>query len=116
MRDKSIAAAAAASAAAGAVLVLLVAWGAGWLHGERHTVVVEEAAPPIQVSVPARVRGLVGPSFDPAAIFRSRSPGVVTIYSVYDSTGSVAQGSGFVASGDGVILTNSHVITTAGDG
>src|SRR5581483_9884084 len=38
------------------------------------------------------------------------------IYSVYDSTGSVAQGSGFVASGDGVILTNSHVITTAGDG
>ncbi|HZT45260.1 MAG TPA: trypsin-like peptidase domain-containing protein, partial [Gaiellaceae bacterium] len=47
---------------------------------------------------------------------RSRSPGVVTIYSVYDSTGSVAQGSGFVASGDGVILTNSHVITTAGDG
>jgi S1-C subfamily serine protease len=118
MRHRPSAVVAAGSAVAGAVVVLLVAWAAGWLHGERHTVVVQEAAPPVEVSAPARVRPLTGTHFDPAAIYRSRSPGVVTIYSIYGSgaTAGAAQGSGFVVSGDGLILTNSHVITTAGNG
>lgn len=105
------------SAAGGALLILLAAWGAGWLHGEQQrTVVINEAPAPVEVSSP-RVKPLLGGRFDPAAIYASRSGGVVTIYSVFGSGAgaSASQGSGFVVSRDGVILTNSHVVTTAGE-
>lgn len=61
---------------------------------------------------------LLGNGFDPAAIYRSRSAGVVTVYSYFDDrpTGEhAAQGSGFVVSRRGEILTSAHVVTTAGD-
>jgi 2-alkenal reductase len=117
MRQRGLATVAFGSALLGAVAVLLVAWSAGWLHGERRTVVVQEAVPVVQVSAP-RVRPLLGRTFDPAGIYAGRSAGVVTIFSVFGSgRGTTAsQGSGFVVSPDGVILTNSHVITTAGGG
>jgi S1-C subfamily serine protease len=51
--------------------------------------------------------------FSPASIYAQRSPGVVTVFSYFDST--AAQGSGFVVSRSGVILTNAHVITNAGE-
>ncbi|MDQ3890805.1 MAG: trypsin-like peptidase domain-containing protein, partial [Actinomycetota bacterium] len=65
-------------------------------------------------------RPLVGNGFDPAAIYRERADGVVTIYALFgthaeNGRGDAAQGSGFVVSRGGYILTNSHVITTAGD-
>src|SRR4051794_427335 len=106
MRPRVLALVAAGSALAGAVVVLLVAWGAGWLHNTRHTVVVQEEPSAAQIATPARVRPLIGADFDPAAIYRSRSPGVVTIYSIYGSGGfdGAAQGSGFVVSKDGTIL------------
>ncbi len=117
MRTRTVVLVAACSAAAGVAVILLVAWAAGWLHDERHTVVVRESAPPVEVSS-TRAKPLLGGPFDPAAIYARRSGGVVTIYSVFGSgaSASAAQGSGFVVSGDGVILTNSHVITTAGEG
>jgi S1-C subfamily serine protease len=62
-------------------------------------------------------------SFDPAEIYRRRSPGVVTIFSIFEPRPSsedddehAAQGSGFVVSPQGYVLTSAHVITTAGEG
>jgi 2-alkenal reductase len=100
----------------GGAAVLLVAWLAGWLHNERTTVVLQETSAGQAAAVPARPA--IGGVFDPARVYKQRSPGVVTLYAVFGSGNdtTAAQGSGFVVSGDGVILTSSHVITTAGDG
>jgi len=103
----------------GGVAVLLVAKAAGWLDGTTKTVVVRATAPadagtaaPVVVAKP-----VVGNGFQPSQIYRTRSPGVVTVISFFDTaTGTAGQGSGFVVSRDGVILTNAHVITTAGQG
>src|SRR3954453_8673843 len=64
-----------------------------------------------------------GGSFNPAQIYKDVSPGVVTIISVFDSSGntilgqsgsSAGQGSGFVVDKDGDIVTNTHVVTSGG--
>jgi S1-C subfamily serine protease len=56
--------------------------------------------------------------FDPQAIYRRDSPGVVTILSAFSGAGGGDQGaggglgSGFVVSATGEIATNAHVVTT----
>src|SRR5262249_4188093 len=114
MPSRSVGVFAVGCAVLGGAVVLLVAWAAGWLHGEHRTVVVQETPPAQATSAPARPA--IAGAFDPARIYSERSSGVVTLYSVFGSGNntSAAQGSGFVVSSDGLILTSSHVITTAG--
>ncbi len=57
--------------------------------------------------------------FDPQAIYRELSPGVVTVISLFGGSpllgedgGEGGQGSGFVVDGEGYIATNAHVVTS----
>ncbi|MGE5748180.1 MAG: S1C family serine protease [Solirubrobacterales bacterium] len=63
-----------------------------------------------------------GGGFNPAQIYQDVSSGVVTVTSVFDSSGdsllgggaSAGQGSGFVIDKEGDIVTNAHVVTSGG--
>ena len=121
MRPGAVAAVALAAALVGGLVSVLVADHTGLTDGSTRTVVVSgDGAFPIERRVvESDAKPLVGNGFQPAAIYRSRSPGVVTVYSYFDQrppSEHAAQGSGFVVSKRGDILTSSHVVTTAGSG
>jgi S1-C subfamily serine protease len=107
----------------GSTAALAVAKSTGWFgDGQTDTIVLTQAAPSPavnRVDQSGAGKPLAGNGFDPAAIYRARAGGVVTIVALFGHTenggGDAAQGSGFVVSKEGYILTNSHVITTAGE-
>ena len=113
-RDPGIAVVALAAAVLGGVVALLVASATGLTDRKTSTVYVPRIASdggsgnePI-----ARAAPLSGKGFNPSRIYTARSPGVVTVFAVFDSSGDQeAQGSGFVVTLSGYILTSAHVVT-----
>jgi S1-C subfamily serine protease len=110
------------AAVLGGVVAVVVADRAGLADGgSTDTVYVSGggAALPAERTVPeTSARPLLGNGFDPVAIHRARSAGVVTVYAYFDDRPAdehAAQGSGFVISKRGDVLTSAHVVTTAGD-
>jgi S1-C subfamily serine protease len=122
VRLGAVAAVALIAACLGGLLAVLIAGRAGIAdEGSTDTVFVVGEAPalPVERKLPTgRAKPLLGNDFDPAAIYRARSPGVVTVYSYFGSRSGgehAAQGSGFVISERGHLLTSAHVVTTAGE-
>jgi S1-C subfamily serine protease len=104
-------------AAAFAALALAGCGGSGG-HGGSST-----AAGPGAPASTTRVevlKALPGGNFDPQAIYRRSSPGVVTVISEFagganplaPQGGGAGLGSGFVVSAKGEIATNAHVVTS----
>jgi 2-alkenal reductase len=120
LRTGPFAAVAVACALLGGVAALGVGKLTGWTDSSSTTTVFRAA--PVDQSTGSAATAAVGPAakplsgngFSPSTIYSHRSPGVVTIVSVFGT--ERAQGSGFVVSPRGYILTSSHVITNAGDG
>ncbi|HET8606991.1 MAG TPA: trypsin-like peptidase domain-containing protein [Gaiellaceae bacterium] len=120
MRPASLALVALIAAVLGGGAALAIGRAGGWLAGTTtatYMITEQEPASPAAVQ---RVAGpLVSGAFDPARIYATRSPGVVTVYAyagaVSGAPATQSQGSGFVVSRGGVVLTSSHVITNAGE-
>jgi len=113
-RDSRIAVVALAAAVLGGVVALLVATAAGLTDRKTTTVYVPTTAGVIgSANEPiARAAPLSGKGFNPSRIYTARSPGVVTVFAVFDTSGEQeAQGSGFVVTPSGYILTSAHVVT-----
>ena len=114
----SVAAGLAGAAALGAGAALVVASATGIVDSTTvvsapATTVVASGSTATSAAPPVRGRSSRA-SFDPAALYAARAPGVVTIYANLGVNGG-AQGSGFVVDDKGVILTNAHVITNAAE-
>jgi S1-C subfamily serine protease len=110
------------TAAGVALLALALLSGCGGSGGSSTTTVEAPGgsakAQPQRVVVETSDNG-----FDAAKVYREASPGVVTIRSIFDSSGnplgggpSAAEGSGFVLDTSGEIVTNAHVVTDESSG
>jgi 2-alkenal reductase len=121
VRPGVIVALALAAAVLGGAVATVLADRTGLAGGSTETVFVSggSVAQPIEGRLPQTdAKPVLGNGFDPAAIYRSRSAGVVTVYSYFDNRPAgehAAQGSGFVVSKRGEILTSAHVVTAGGD-
>jgi 2-alkenal reductase len=118
MRPSAIAVVAVVSALVGGMAALVLARASGLVDDSTETVVVETTAASAQ-GAGAKSTSALGRTFDPARVYARSSPGVVTIFALFepgdDPENHVAQGSGFVVSRQGHVLTSAPVITRTGD-
>jgi 2-alkenal reductase len=122
VRPSAAAAIAVLSALVGGIAALALAQATDVLDGDStsRTVLVETvgSGAPAQGDVAAKSR--LSRTFDPAGIYSRSSPGVVTIFALFEpgegADEHAAQGSGFVVSRQGHVLTSAHVITRRADG
>ena len=103
-----------AAALVGGVVALLAGELTGLMGKRTSTVYVPTSASDLGLARDEPVssaRPLTGSRFDPARIYAVRSPGVVTVFAVFDQPENhEAQGSCFIVSGAGYILTSAHVV------
>jgi 2-alkenal reductase len=112
---RSLAAIVVVAAVLGGIAAVTVGRATGVFEESTKTVVVET----VPLGAPAPIAPGQRPSltrtFDPARIYARSSPGVVTIYALFEpgegSDEHAAQGSGFVVSRQGHVLTSAHVVT-----
>ena len=113
-------AAIAVSALLGGLLAVVLVRTTGVAGESTQTVLVETL--PAGSPSPGNTNGRpnLTSTFDPARIYARSSPGVVTIYALFEPGGGsddhAAQGSGFVVSRQGHVLTSAHVVTRREDG
>ena len=115
MRPRTLAALIALSALVGGIAALVLDRATGVVDDATTTVLVETvpAGAPAQNGTEGKAK--LTATFDPAGIYSRSSPGVVTIFALFEpgdgSDEHAAQGSGFVVSRQGHVLTSAHVIT-----
>jgi len=107
-------------AAALGALALAGCGGSGG-HGSSSAASPAGQGPPASTTRVEVLKALPGGNFDPQAIYRRSSPGVVTVISEFaggavnplaPQGGRAGLGSGFVVSSKGEIATNAHVVTS----
>jgi S1-C subfamily serine protease len=100
-------------------LAALAVAGCGGSGGHGSSSTAAGQAPPASTTRVEALKALPGGNFDPQAIYRRSSPGVVTVISEFAGSanplspqgGGAGLGSGFVVSSKGEIATNAHVVT-----
>ena len=115
MPARALAAIVVLAALLGGIAALALGRATGAFEESTRTVLVETVPSGTPTPIAPEPRQRLTGTFDPARIYARSTPGVVTIYALFEpgegSDEHAAQGSGFVVSRQGHVLTSAHVIT-----